>query len=132
MAQEPAEASRRLLLVDDDEALLRHMSVAMGRLLACPIDQFNDGNRAIASAKVVSYAAAVLDLDMPELDGLALCQQMRRVRDDLPFILLTGQGTPGVDERARAAGFTACIMKPIQADDLVNRLRDLRTNAPTG
>lgn len=122
MAQEPAEASRRLLLVDDDEALLCHMSAAMERLLTCPIDQFSDGNRAIASAKVVSYAAAVLDMDMPMLDGITLARALREIDGELPIFFLTGSRDTSPAE-LEAIGSVEVIAKPVKPAVLAEKLR---------
>lgn len=123
MAQEPGEATKRLLLVDDDEALLRHMSVALERLLTCPIDQFRDGNRAIASAKVVSYAAAVLDLDMPAIDGITLARALRELDAELPIFFVTGSSRDVSAAELDAVAPAEVIAKPVKPTVLAEKLR---------
>lgn len=122
MAHKPAEAPR-LLLVDDDEALLRHMSEALGRLLTCPIDQFEDGNRAIASAKVVSYSAAVLDVDMPAIDGITLARALREIDGELPIFFVTGSSRDVSAAELEAVGPLEVIAKPVKATVLAEKLR---------
>ena len=123
MVRDRDEASRRLLLVDDDEALLRHMSVALGRLIATPIDTFTDGNRAIASAKAVSYAAAVLDMDMPALDGLSLARALREIDRELPIFFVTGSSRDASATKLDALAPIEVIAKPVRPAILAEKLR---------
>lgn len=122
MAEEPAQATRRLLLVDDDEPLLRHMSVALARLVDVPIDTFDDGNRAIASAKAVSYAVAVLDMDMPTLDGITLARALREIDGELPIFFVTGSRDTSPAE-LDAIGPVEVIAKPVKPAVLAEKLR---------
>ena len=123
MAQEPTEPARRLLIVDDDEALLRHMSVALGRLLTCPIDQFNDGNRAVDSAKTIAYAAAVLDMDMPALDGIALARALREIDGELPIFFVTGSSREVSPAERDSIAPIEVIAKPVKPTVLAEKLR---------
>jgi two-component system, chemotaxis family, chemotaxis protein CheY len=69
----------------------------------------------------------ITDLDMPEMDGLTLLQQLRadpRLMN-LPVIILTGSGYEQDNTRAKAAGATSFLTKPVESEELiamVNRL----------
>ena len=125
MAQISAEAANRLLLVDDDEALLRHMSVSLSRVLSCDIDPFTDGNEAIAAAKTVRYVAAVLDLDMPAIDGISLARALRQLDPDLAVFFLTGSARDVSPAELEDLSPVEVIAKPIKPAVLADKLRPL-------
>jgi len=101
------------------------MSLALGRLVSCSIDAFTDGNEALASAKAVPYVAAVLDVDMPALDGVTLARALREIDPDLSIFFLTGSSrdVPQADFESLAP--VEVIAKPVRAAVLAEKLRPL-------
>jgi two-component system response regulator TctD len=78
----------------------------------------------------VQYAAVVLDLGLPDADGLTLLDQMRRRRDQTPVLILSARG--GLDDRVGGLnkGASDYMVKPFSADELIARLQALLRRSP--
>lgn len=129
----PADAPWRghgtVLVVDDEEAV-RIVSARILESCGFTTDTATDGREAIDrfTANPTRYRAVVLDLLMPVLDGEQALAQLRRVRHDLPALIMTGySGRSGMAPSAGAP--TAFLMKPFQRETLVHTLRNLLESA---
>jgi two-component system, OmpR family, response regulator MprA len=119
----------RVLVVDDDSAVRRSLSTALGRdgyeVLAA-----EGGNAALAHLVAASVDAIVLDVAMPEPNGLEVCRQLRARGDRTPILMLTARDL--VDDRVAGldAGADDYLVKPFALAELRARLRALlRRNA---
>jgi PAS domain S-box-containing protein len=76
------------------------------------------------------FDVAILDMQMPDMDGLALAEEVRRHRDagTLPLVMLTSLGRP--DEKSAEAGFAAYLTKPIKPSHLYDTLLELFGGEP--
>ena len=118
--------ARRALVVEDDPdivELLVHYLSADG----WSVDAESDGRRALERLRSESYRLLVLDLQLPGMDGLALCTEVRRDKRtrDVPVVMLTARG----DETDRIVGLELgaddYIVKPFSPKELVARVRAL-------
>lgn len=66
---------------------------------------------------------AVIDLHMPGMDGFELERRLAVLRPDLPVIFITGQGSPELDARAKAARVAAFLQKPVDGQLLLDSIR---------
>ena len=119
----------RVLVVDDDAAVRQSLSTALGRdgyeVLAA-----EDGNAALARLMAASVDAIVLDVAMPEPNGLEVCRRLRARGDRTPILMLTARDL--VDDRVAGldAGADDYLAKPFALPELRARLRALlRRNA---
>ena len=119
----------RVLVVDDDSAVRRSLSTALGRdgyeVLAA-----EGGNAALAHLVAASVDAIVLDVAMPEPNGLEVCRRLRARGDRTPILMLTARDL--VDDRVAGldAGADDYLVKPFALAELRARLRALlRRNA---
>ncbi|MBL6618256.1 MAG: response regulator, partial [Reyranella sp.] len=80
----------RVLVVEDNEELVALLVKALGRA-GIDADSARTVADAEASLRTVSYAAVVLDLGLPDADGLTLLDQMRRRRDQTPVLILSAR-----------------------------------------
>lgn len=110
-----------ILVIDDDPALLRVMRIALAArgyqvLLA------SNGAQGISEAALHDPDAVVLDLGLPDLDGVEVC---RRVREwsQVPMIVLSADGTEHRKVEALDAGADDYMTKPFGMDELQARLR---------
>ncbi len=120
---------RRILIVDDNESnrtILHHLVSGWGM----HDDQAKNAAEAMqmleqAAAKGEPYDAAVLDMLMPGKDGLQLAQDIKAHKQGagIRLVVLTSLIQPGHAERARRAGFTAYLTKPVRHDQLQGCLR---------
>ena len=112
----------RLLLVEDDRDLAAALAQALGRH-GIGTDHAAQAGDAEAMLAVAEYGAVLLDLGLPDRDGLALLRAWRTRGVAVPVIVVTARG----DTQARIAGLDAgaddYLPKPFDMDELVARLR---------
>jgi PAS domain S-box-containing protein len=119
---EPQIAGKRLLVVDDNATnreILRRLAESWGML----VEVAERPTEALARIERGDpFDAAVLDMQMPEMDGLELAREIRRYRDEraLPLLLLTSVGH--LAEARGATEFSAQLTKPVKSSQLYNAL----------
>lgn len=101
----------RVLLVDDERNLRLTMRAALEGL-PVEVDEAADGLSAVASCERTEYAALVLDLRMPKLDGLAAMRRIRALRPHLPVLVVTAHGTVDAAVEAMKLGARDFVEKP--------------------
>jgi PAS domain S-box-containing protein len=111
------ESSPTVLIVDDDPALLEALPEAlrlrMGDLLVETCDSAPD---ALAKIALEDYDAIVTDIKMPGMDGLALLDEIQKVRPETPTLLITGHGEHDLAIQSLRRGAYDYIQKPIDRD----------------
>jgi CheY-like chemotaxis protein len=123
----------KVLVVDDDAVSNRAVVLALGRanLAASSVaDPFD----ALKRLQESPYSMVLLDINMPGLDGIALCEQMRRLpqHKKTPVIFVTGQSDFKTRARSVLSGGNDLIAKPIMPTELcVKALSHLLRNHPT-
>jgi two-component system, NarL family, response regulator DesR len=113
------------LLLADDENLIRS---AVAALLSMQDDlevvaQAASGDEALAMARIHRPDVAVLDLQMPGLDGIAVAEALRTAVPDCASVIVTSHGRPGHLKRALAAGVRGFLPKTVSADVLADVVR---------
>lgn len=114
----------RALIADDDPTivlLLEHVLEGLGR----SYDTADDGAQAWAAWEKARHELVVLDIEMPNMDGLEVCRRIRAADSDRrTFVLvLTGRDKPADLEAALDAGADDYVTKPVTGQRLVARLR---------
>ncbi len=107
----------RVLVVEDNDDLVALVTKALARA-GLDVDAAQNVADAEASLRTVQYAAVVLDLGLPDADGLTLLDQMRRRRDQTPVLILSARG--GLDDRVGGLnkGASDYMVKPFATDEL--------------
>ena len=114
----------RVLVVDDDRAVresLRRSLVFNGY----EVDLATDGSDALKRLAVQSADAIVLDVMMPNLDGLATCRALRAAGDDVAVLMLTARDAVADRVAGLDAGADDYLPKPFALEELLARLRAL-------
>ena len=119
----------RVLVVEDNDDLVALVTKALARA-GLDVDSAQNVADAEASLRTVQYAAVVLDLGLPDADGLTLLDQMRRRRDQTPVLILSARG--GLDDRVGGLnkGASDYMVKPFSTDELIARLQALLRRSP--
>lgn len=113
------------VLLADDEALIRE---ALAALLGLEPDlevaaQAADGSEAVEAARAHRPDVAVVDLQMPGMDGLEVTAELRRVLPSCDVVILTGRGRPPHLQRALAAGAKGFLPKGSPGGTLADVIR---------
>jgi DNA-binding response OmpR family regulator len=112
----------RLLLVEDDPHI-RRLLVASLRRTAWKVDEAPTGEAALELLKGDPYDAVLLDLILPQLGGFRICQQVRELDGDKPFIIMmTADDSDEAREMAADCGVDQFLPKPFQVDELLKSL----------
>jgi PAS domain S-box-containing protein len=113
-----------ILIVDDDPALLRALPEALRlRMNWLEIETCDSAKKALEMIAARDYDAIVSDIKMPGMDGLALLEEVRRLRPATPTLLITGHGERDLAVQALRGGAYDFIQKPIERDYFVASLR---------
>ena len=114
----------RLLLVEDDMPLAEALAEALidQRYV---VDVVNDGEAAWQQVKALAYDVIVLDVMLPKLDGVSLCQRLRSTGHDIPILMLTARDTTIDKVTGLDAGADDYVVKPIELQELFARIRAL-------
>ena len=124
MASEPI----RILLVDDEQRLLDALAKGL-RAMSYEVSACSSARDALRTLENESFHVLVTDLVMPEMDGMALLEQVREKRPGLPVIILTGHGTiPGAVKAMRQGAFNF-ITKPYNLDEVDANLKKAAEHA---
>jgi DNA-binding response OmpR family regulator len=113
-----------VLLVEDDLGLVQ----ALGRALAArgfSLVSCGDGLEALALCQRQRFDAIVLDLSLPDIDGLEVMARLRGRDDVTPVLILTARGAVGERVMGLNAGADDYLVKPFDLDELEARLRAL-------
>ena len=113
------------ILVAEDNHINRRAIVAMLRWLGCSVIAACNGREAVALTTSHRPALILMDLHMPEMDGLTATRAIRQFPDHqhTPIIAITGDRFPGVRESCRNAGMDHFLPKPFEFHDLQSILR---------
>jgi len=120
-AQAPNPAPTRVLVVDDDEVTLDFVELGL-RYEGFEVTRALNGHDALRVVQRQRMDLIVLDLNLPSVDGVEVCQRIRE-RDDTPIIMLTARAD--VDERVAGleAGADDYLPKPFKFKELLARIR---------
>jgi len=117
-------AIMRILVVEDDSKIASFVVKGL-KQSGFAVDHSPDGEQALALAETTPYDAAVVDIMLPKLDGLAVVQQMRERNIRTPVIILSAKAS--VDDRVKGlqAGSDDYLTKPFAFSELLARIQAL-------
>ena len=122
---------RRLLLIDDDELLAAPLASFFARF-DFELDSATSPSAGLAKLRAQAFDAAILDVMLPEMDGFALCREIRR-ESDIPIIMLTARGDVMDRVIGLELGADDYLPKPFEPRELLARLQTVlrRARAPS-
>ena len=118
-SQEGATAVPRRVLVVDDEASIRELLAKTLALGEYTVDTAADGNSALERVRDEHYDLVFADLKMPGMDGLMLSRQIKRIKPDLPVIIITGFSTEVSAIEAINVGVSGYLTKPFRVPQVL-------------
>ena len=114
------------VLVAEDDAALRSVLERGLREHGYVVDAVGDGEHALRHLRSYDYDVAVLDWRMPELSGIEVVTQARRLGDRTPMLLLTARDTPADRVAGLNQGADDYLVKPFDFSELVARIQALQ------
>lgn len=114
----------KILLVEDDESLIDLLTKTLSAHNFV-VDAVRDGEVGWNYGSTFEYDTIVLDITIPKLDGISLCQRFREEGIVTPILLLTAEETSTVKVRGLDAGADDYVVKPFDIAELLARIRAL-------
>jgi excisionase family DNA binding protein len=115
----PIRNTRQRVLVVDDEPSIRDLLSKTLALAEYDVDTAPDGTTALDRMRAFSYDLLIADLKMPGMDGLTLIRQAKRIRADLPVIIITGFSTESSAIEAVNLGVAGYLTKPFRVPQVL-------------
>jgi excisionase family DNA binding protein len=117
-ATRPAAARPRILVVDD-EASIRDLLSKTLALAEYDVDVAPDGRSALERLRLYPYDLLIADLKMPGMDGLTVIREAKRLKADLPVIIITGYSTEASAIEAVNLGVAGYLTKPFRVPQVL-------------
>jgi len=108
-----------VIAIVDDDASVRD---AMGRLMRSfdlAVELYGSGAELLGSPTLGGVACVITDVQMPKMNGFALCEALRARGCHVPIIFMTAFSEQGHEQRARAAGAACFVNKPFEDTEII-------------
>jgi FixJ family two-component response regulator len=112
-----------IVFVVDDDISVRESLEALIRCEGWQPETFASAREFLSHPRVLSPSCLVLDVNLPDLNGLDLQKRIASDRIDMPIIFITGHGDEPMTVQAMKAGAVEFLMKPFSDDVLLNAIR---------
>jgi two-component system response regulator AtoC len=123
---------KTVLLGEDEPEVRSYLEMAL-RCSGFSVTMAENGEEVLDSLRKVEYplSAVLLDIVMPEKDGLETLREIRRTHADLPVIMISGECSPPRVMEAMRSGATDFLGKPVTHEDLTRTLRRVLSDDPS-
>jgi DNA-binding NtrC family response regulator len=121
IATKTARATKTVLIVDDEPAIVRMLKDALGVFRhehGYKVETAGDGADALVALEREQFDLVLLDMYMPRMSGLELLGRMRQLKMQTPVLMLTGNDNARTAADALASGIFAYIPKPFELQQL--------------
>ena len=112
------------ILVVDDEEIMREILESLLTREGCRVGLAKTGEEGLEAAKSESFDAAIVDVMMPGINGIQTLEELKRMDDELPVIMITAFGTASNTREAFKRGAFDFIEKPFKNDDVLVVVRN--------
>ena len=116
-----------VLIVDDDPFIRKLILTTLEGVSSFDLHQASDGEEAVQTARREGPRLVFLDIDMPRMDGIEACRQMRAepAMEGAKIVMLTASSEDSARDRAAAAGADRFLTKPFSPLDLLRLVDEL-------
>lgn len=114
----------KILLIEDDEILVAHLSDAL-RQQNYTVEAISEGRLGLEYVQATRYDLIILDVELPDFDGISLCRELRQQQYQGAILLLTAKGGSTDKIRGLDAGADDYVVKPCTSEEISARIRAL-------
>ena len=109
------------ILAVDDSASMRQMVVFALKSAGYTVSEAADGKQALSIAQTKSFDLVITDVNMPNMDGLTLTKELRKLQayKFTPILVLTTEASAEKKQQGRVAGATGWLVKPFNPEQLL-------------
>jgi signal transduction histidine kinase/ActR/RegA family two-component response regulator len=118
------EEKQSILIVDDDESARRSLRLIFEKM-GYDTETAATGREAIEKAQVRFFNTALLDIKLPDVEGIELLAPLKKIHPDMVVIMITGYASLETAVRALNEGASAYIIKPLDMDEVLAIVRDV-------
>ncbi|MGA9526161.1 MAG: response regulator [Myxococcaceae bacterium] len=117
----------RALVVDDSQAMRRNIMFALHRMGLFTVDEAQDGVEGLKKFNQSRFDLVLTDINMPLMDGLKLVGHIRHQsgHPEVPIVVVTTESAEEDRQKAMKLGASAFLVKPVQAREIVDTVRNL-------
>jgi two-component system response regulator FixJ len=112
-----------IAVVDDDDGFRGALQLLL-RTFAFQVEAFASGKEFLRSSRLKAVGCVILDLAMPEMDGVEVQQQLAARGLQIPIVFVTAHRDDYLGQRASATGALAVLRKPVDDEELVRLVRE--------
>ena len=120
--QSDVSGAPKVLVVDDNKGVLEFLLLLLTKHGLSAVGA-SSGSECLDIVKSERVDLIILDVMMPVMDGLQVCQELKKIRPSLPVILLTARDDMMTRAAAMELGVSEFVAKPVNNRDLLNRVR---------
>jgi electron transfer flavoprotein beta subunit len=125
-------SENRKLLIIDDEAVVCHSCMRVLSQQGFEVESSTDPRQGLQQAIEKDYAGILLDLKMPQMDGLEFLDALRRVKPQVPVLIMTGYATVDSTAAAMRLGASDYVTKPFAPQDIVPAVQRMLQRGAAG
>jgi len=118
-----------ILIVDDNEDLLQTFAMILKRRGFC-VQTAGNGNSALDKFKEQNFDVTLMDIVMPEMNGVEAFKKIKELQPGAPVILMTAYSDEELIQTAKEEGVRQIIHKPIRIDNLIEMITDAASSQP--
>jgi two-component system OmpR family response regulator len=116
-----ASHDEAILVVEDEDAIRELVATAL-RFTGFRVETAISGREALAEARNAPFDLIVLDVNLPDLDGFAVCKKLRADGDSVPVVFLTARDDPSDLRQGFTGGGDDYVTKPFSLEELLLRI----------
>ena len=113
----------KILVVDDERDICRMISNIL-KEEGYKVDKAYDGEQAIRKVKARGYNLMLLDYKLPDIDGINVLKEIRRIKPSLKVIMISAYGSPSIKSMAKKLGAYRFLDKPFDLNRLIKIVKD--------
>ena len=118
------EQNRKVLIIEDDPGHLYLLKKLLQKN-RCTCSDRADGRAGLAEAMENDYDLIFVDIRLPEIDGFVIATRLRESGNKVPLIAVTAVSLEGIEQYAKAVGYSTLLQKPITEEMISNILNNI-------